>query len=300
MEIHILESPDVMAKRVALSIAILIKNNPGRLVCFAAGDTPLGMLRELIRLQDTGACDLNTMYYVGLDEWVGLGYPDKGSCAQVLIDNFYAPAGIAMEKVRLFNGLTKNLALECNRMNDWIATHGGIFLTILGVGLNGHVGFNEPFTPDKEGCIVVELDVDTIAVSEKYFGEKIQVSTGITLGLGTLHNSENLYVLASGKHKGNIIKKAFGEEPTSAVPASLLQRHTNLIVVLDKDASTELIRYGKSEEVKNEAKRILQSGVMEKSKAFILREGNALAPGTPIPNVNAIYEAAEEFGYYNG
>jgi len=240
MEIKIHESADLMAKSVAWSIAMLIKQNPERLVCFAAGDTPMGILRELVRLQQKGVCDLNTMNYVGLDEWVGLGYPDKGSCAQVLVDNFYAPAGITMERIRLFNGLAKDLALECNRMNDWITMHGGIFLAVLGVGLNGHVGFNEPYTPDKKECIVVDLDGITIAVSEKYFGRNIQVSAGITIGLGMLLNSQNLYVLASGQHKASIIKKAFGEEPSFAVPASLLQRHVNLIVVLDKDASTEL------------------------------------------------------------
>jgi len=238
MEIHIVESPDVMAKRVALSIAMLIEENPGKLVCFAAGDTPLGMLRELVRLQQNGVCDLNTMYYVGLDEWVGLGYPDKGSCAQVLIDNFYAPAGITMERVRLFNGLAKDIPLECNRMNDWIAMHKAIFLTVLGVGLNGHVGFNEPYTPETEGCIAVKLDNTTISVSDKYFGTKIEVTSGITIGIKTLLKTENLFVLASGKHKACIVKKAFSEKPSDAIPASLLQSHTNLIVVLDNDASS--------------------------------------------------------------
>lgn len=240
MEISILESADIMAKRVALSISMLIKENPGKLVCFAAGDTPMGMLRELLRLQQIGACNLNSMYYVGLDEWVGLGYNDKGSCQQVLRDNFYDPACIDKDRFRLFDGKAEDIDKECEAMNEWITLHGGIFLAVLGVGLNGHVGFNEPFAPDKEGCFSIKLDGVTADVSEKYFGKKVNVTSGITIGWRTLLNAENLYILASGKHKAHIVKKAFTEETSVSVPASLMRKNRMLKVVLDKEAASEL------------------------------------------------------------
>ncbi|MBT9149700.1 MAG: Glucosamine-6-phosphate deaminase 1 [Dehalococcoidia bacterium] len=240
MEIHVLESPDVLAKRVALSIALLIRNYPGRLICFAAGDTPMGMLRELVSLQQCGACNLNSMYYIALDEWVGLGYSDKGSCSQVLRDNFYDPACIEKNRFRLFDGMAEDIDAECSAMNDWIKIHGGIFLAVLGIGLNGHIGFNEPYAPDEEGCFSIKLDEMTKDISEKYFGKKMQVNTGITIGWRTLLNSENLYVLASGKHKAQIVKKAFTGELSHSIPASLLRRNENLKVVLEKEAASDL------------------------------------------------------------
>jgi 6-phosphogluconolactonase/glucosamine-6-phosphate isomerase/deaminase len=240
MEIDILESADVMAEKVALSVVSLIKQNPGKLVCFAAGDTTLGMLHELVRQQQIGACNLNTMYYVGLDEWVGLGYNDIGSCVQVLRDNFYIPACIGRERFRMFEGMANDLDKECEAMNEWIALHGGIFLAVLGIGLNGHIGFNEPYAPDKEGCFTIKLDRTTIDVSEKYFSQKIQVTSGVTIGWRTLLKSENLYVLASGNHKSHIVKKVFAEEPSVSIPASLMRKNKMLKVVLDKEAASEL------------------------------------------------------------
>jgi 6-phosphogluconolactonase/glucosamine-6-phosphate isomerase/deaminase len=180
------------------------------------------------------------MYYVGLDEWVGLGYNDKGSCVQVLRDNFYVPACIDKERFRLFDGKAKDIDKECEAMNEWLKLHGGIFLSVLGIGLNGHIGFNEPYAPDKEGCFSIELDRMTIDVSEKYFSEKMQIASGITIGWRTLLNAENLYVLASGKHKAHIVKKAFAEEPSVSVPASLMRKNRMLKVVLDEEAASEL------------------------------------------------------------
>jgi len=240
MNIQIFKNEKDMGNSIAQAIAAIIKQNPGRLICFAAGDTPLGMLRELLVLQDNGFCDLRTMYYAGLDEWVGLGYEDKGSCVQVMKDTFYIPAGIPTDHIGLFDGLSKDLDHECRKMDRWIKLHGGIFLSVLGVGMNGHIGFNEPFTPDNEGCFSVGLDETTKAVSEKYFGKRIPVVTGITIGWRTLIESEHLFVMASGSKKASIIKKAFTEKPSIAVPASLTKHNKNLIVALDKDAASEL------------------------------------------------------------
>jgi glucosamine-6-phosphate isomerase len=240
MDIQIYETTEEMSVKTAAKVAVIIRENPGRLVCFAAGDTPIGMLRELIRLQEKGECDLSAMYYAGLDEWVGLDYNQKGSYIQVMNDLFYTPAGIPRSHINIFDGVAHNIKEECSKMDSWINAHGGIFLAVLGVGLNGHIGFNEPFGPDKQGCFVIALDETTKRVSEKYFGERLPVSFGITIGWRTLFQSQHLFVIAAGSHKSAIIEKAFSGETCAAVPASLLQTHTNLIVALDKEASGRL------------------------------------------------------------
>lgn len=240
MDIRIYDSPAEMAEKTAWSVASLIRQNPGRLICFAAGDTPLGMLRGLVRLQEEGGCDLRSMYYAGLDEWIGLGYGDKGSCAQVMKDAFYTPAGIPPEHMCIFDGLAQDADAECRKMEGWIKARGGLFLTVLGVGMNGHIGFNEPFGPDREGCFTIALDATTRAVSEKYFGKSLPVTAGITIGWRTLLTSERMFVLASGKNKASIIEQAFAGKPSSAVPASRTQEHGSLVVALDKEAAARL------------------------------------------------------------
>jgi len=240
MLIQIYETSGEMSVNTASKVAAIIKENPGRLVCFAAGDTPIGMLRELIRLQEKGECDLSSMYYAGLDEWIGLDYRHKGSCAQVMNDQFYVPAGIPQRQINIFNGSADVIKQECIKMNEWINAHGRIYLSVLGIGLNGHIGFNEPFGSDEEGCFEVALDETTKRVSEKYFGKRLPVSSGVTIGWRTLYESQHLFVIASGSHKSAIIKKAFTMLPSAAVPASLLQKHSNLTLALDKEAASEL------------------------------------------------------------
>jgi glucosamine-6-phosphate isomerase len=240
MLFQIFETSEKMSINTASKVAAIIRENPGRLVCFAAGDTPIGMLCELIRLQEKGKCDLSSMYYAGLDEWVGLDYWQKGSCAQVMNDLFYFPARIPESRINIFNGNASDIKEECKKMNEWINIHGGIYLTVLGIGLNGHIGFNEPFGPDEEGCFDIALDETTKRVSEKYFGKRLSVSYGITIGWRTLYKSQHVFVIAAGSHKSAIIKKAFTAKPSAAVPASLLQKHSDLTVALDKEAACEL------------------------------------------------------------
>jgi len=176
--------------------------------------------------------DLAGVYYVGLDEWVGLGYDDKGSCKQVMSDNFYTPAKIPPERMRVFDGLAEPEA-ECEEIGKWIAERGGIGLALLGVGMNGHVGFNEPNGPGGGGAIVVPLDDTTKAVSVKYFGRTLPVTQGVTISLATLKQARKIIVMASGGKKREIIRKSFCFEPTPTIPASFLQDHSDLTLLTD-------------------------------------------------------------------
>ena len=252
-------------------VAEFVRGNPGALLCLAAGDTPLGAFAELVRMQDAGEVDLGSVYYAGLDEWVGLGKEDRGSCWKVMYENFYGPARIPKERMKVFDGLAENAGRECGEMDEWVKGHGGIGLTLLGVGMNGHVGFNEPdagvnagtatayddtgvnagtatayndagdnspgrlVVPDRLESLsyVVELDGTTRAVSVKYFGEVRRVSHGMTISLRALRQARKIIVMASGERKREIVRKAFCSEPTPEVPASMLQGHPDLILLTD-------------------------------------------------------------------
>jgi 6-phosphogluconolactonase/glucosamine-6-phosphate isomerase/deaminase len=225
-----------LCEAVAQAAAAWIRAHPGALVCLAAGDTPLPAYARLVELQREGRVDLSSVFYVGLDEWVGLGYDDRGSCLQVMTDAFYAPAGIPPARRRVFDGLA-DPATECRAVDHWISDHGGIGFTLLGIGMNGHIGFNEPGAPDQDGCILVDLDATTRAVSIKYFGTARPVRQGVSVSARTLARAGTVFLMASGAKKAPIVAKVLAGAPHEEVPAARLVGHPGLQFFLDKDAA---------------------------------------------------------------
>ena len=225
-----------LSRRCAEVIAAFIRENRDSLLCLAAGDTPLGAYAQLVTMQASGEVDLSSVYYAGLDEWVGLGPKDKGSCYQVMFDHLYGPARIPGERLHVFNGLGDPV-LECKAMNQWLADRGPLALAVVGVGMNGHIGFNEPDVPAVDGAIMVSLDTVTKTVSTKYFGAERPVTMGITIGLNTLYQAQRILVLASGEKKAPVIQEAFYGPKTPSIAASMLQDHRNLTLLLDTYAA---------------------------------------------------------------
>lgn len=251
MQIIVKRDHEEISRTVAEQIAAYINKNPGALINLAAGDTPLRAYELLIELQREGAVDLSSVYYVGLDEWVGLGYAVRGSCAQVMQDGFYGPAGIDPVRICAFDG-TADVKSECERVSDFISAHGGIGLTVLGVGLNGHIGFNEPRYEHKEIgvsgetglkrdseetvglCRIVDLDEVTRAVSVKYFDSPLPVEQGVTVSLETLADAKQVILMATGAKKSDIMNRVINGEKSEAVPASMLKDHQGLVVCVDE------------------------------------------------------------------
>lgn len=234
MKIWIEDTPETLAAEVAAYIAGYIRRHPGALMCFAAGDTPLQMLARLVQMQAQGEVDLASARYVGLDEWQGIGYETKGSCCQVMRDCFYTPAAIPEERMLLWNGKAEEPQAECARVDAWIERCGGIGLALLGVGMNGHIGFNEPGAPVQPACQVVALDAVTATVGQKYFGGAECPSHGMTIGLPRLLQADEAMLMATGAKKAPVMRKALCEPVSAETPASQLQRHPKLTVCLDR------------------------------------------------------------------
>jgi 6-phosphogluconolactonase/glucosamine-6-phosphate isomerase/deaminase len=237
MEIIVKPDAAALSEAVADRAAAFINRNPGALVCLAAGDTPLPAYRRLIALQAEGAVDLSSVYYVGLDEWVGLGRETRGSCLQVMYDGFYGPAGIPEDRIVAWNGLNRDIEGEIARIEAWIEVRGGIAFTILGIGMNGHVGFNEPGTGLPLGCIRVELDETTRRVSKKYFDSPLPVESGVGVGAGELKKAREILLVASGAHKAEVALRVAKGAPDASVPASLMADHPNIFFMLDEKAA---------------------------------------------------------------
>lgn len=150
------------------------------------------------------------------------------------------PLHVPQENLFFFDGRKEDLESECQQAESFIARHGGIDATILGLGLNGHVGMNEPGTPVSARTHVTTLDPITAQTGQKYFKEARSLSEGITLGLGTILDSKNIFLLVSGAKKASIVKMVLEGEISEKVPASMLRRHPGLRVYLDKEAASWL------------------------------------------------------------
>ncbi len=226
-----------MSQQAAELIIRQVKQKPNSLLCFAAGNTPLGTFSSLVEAVHEGRINFDQCKFISLDEWVGLGASDEGSCRQTLDHYLFERCGIKEHQIHFFNGTSDDLDSECQAMDDFIRSHGTIDLLLLGVGMNGHLGFNEPYADFEGVSHVAELDSITKQVSVKYFPGQQDVQKGITLGIKHLMQAEMVILIADGDKKADIIKTALQHEITNEVPVTVLQRHPNVYVYMDEAAA---------------------------------------------------------------
>ncbi|WP_088810687.1 MULTISPECIES: glucosamine-6-phosphate deaminase [unclassified Listeria] len=234
---------DDKAVAIAISnqIESLLQEKPDALICIAGGDTPLKTMAELVRRNKNGQIDFSKAYFVGLDEWVGLGHETKGSCRQTLYDYFYDQLeNINPDHICFFDGKAKNLAVECKRIDHFIDERGGIDFILLGIGMNGHIGFNEPGVPVDVNAHVVELDDVTKKVMSKYFDQDLPLTNGISLGMKQIKQAKEIIVAATGSKKAEIVELTMNSEPTANIPATLLKNATSTQFFVDQEAGARV------------------------------------------------------------
>ncbi len=170
-----------------------IQQNPAALLCFPSGETPTGLLQYLVRYARSGKADFSRCRFVGLDEWVGLGPQDEGSCQHYMYTHFFNPAGIRPNQIQFFDTQVPDLAAECQRIDEYIFKNGPIDLMLIGVGLNGHLGLNEPGVSFDRYSHLQVLDDTTKTVGQKYFKQPTALKEGITLGLQHLMDAKTAH-----------------------------------------------------------------------------------------------------------
>ncbi len=240
MEIRVFPGYAEMCSAAAGFILDRVRQKAGSLVCLPSGDTPTGILRELVRASREGRADFSQCRFVGLDEWTGLSGKDAGSCRHYLDEHFFFPLSIRPEQIVFFDGSAADLAEECERINGYIRKYGPIDLAMVGVGVNGHVGLNEPGTDPGLYAHVSVLQDQTKQVALKYFAEKVSLSQGITLGPRHLLECGTLLMIASGTGKAAVMARALEQAVTPDCPAGLIQEHADGHVFLDSEAAAEL------------------------------------------------------------
>jgi glucosamine-6-phosphate isomerase len=210
------------------------------LVCLPSGNTPIHFCRFLVdHYKRTGTTP--DWDFIGLDEWVGVPSTEKGSCRYFFDEHLFGPLGIPEERISFFNGMAEDITVEQRKAEAVIDAHGGLDIVVLGIGANGHLGFNEPGSDAGLKTLVTDLEAVTLKSGESYFaGPRNMPTQGITLGLATLMNARHVLVIANGTHKTLVVEKMVKGPRTNMLPASLLQDHAACTLYLDAAASGRL------------------------------------------------------------
>ncbi len=240
MKLAVYKDYETLSSHVADEIIAAVKAKPNATLCLGAGHTPGPAYRMLAEKAKKASVNFSNVTFVGLDEWVGIPGANKGSCEYFLNEHLFLPLGIQSSQINLFDGMSNDLKGECEKMNEVIEDRGGIDLMVVGVGMNGHIGFNEPGIPFDLFAHVVGLDATTQTVGQKYFEEEMKLQRGITLGMMHLLQSKKVIMMANAVKKARVIQRALEEAISLEMPASIIQKHSNALVMLDQDAASLL------------------------------------------------------------
>jgi glucosamine-6-phosphate isomerase len=238
--IQIYKDYEALSEAAAEYVVDLLAEKPDAVLCLPSGSTPLGMFKILAEKSKAGEVDFSKCTFVGLDEWVGMGPDDEGSCRYWIDRDFLHPIGFRDDQIVYFNAKSTDLPSECDRVNQAIAELGGLDLMVLGVGMNGHLALNEPGTSFESYAHLSTLDPITAEVGQKYFTKDTPLTEGITLGLRHAREARQLIVMASGQLKADVMKRALEGEVSEDFPASLVQQVEGALVLLDKAAARRL------------------------------------------------------------
>ncbi len=241
MKVIICADAEEMSKQGAEIFADRIKAKPDLVLGLATGGTPEGMYRELARLNKDGQLDFSQVKTFNLDEYAALPPTHDQSYRYFMNKNLFDLVNINKENTHVPDGEAPDLEKHCQEYEDAIQAAGGIDLQLLGIGVNGHVAFNEPGSPRDSRTRVVELDEITRQANSRFFSSIDEVpGQALSMGIGTINEAREIMLLASGENKADAIAKTLEGPVTEEVPASLLRDHANVTFILDKAAASKL------------------------------------------------------------
>ena len=241
MRVYVAEDYTGMSRKAANILSAHVILNPSCVLGLATGSTPIGTYKQLIDWYNKGDLDFADVHTVNLDEYVGLSPEHDQSYRYFMQTNLFDHINIKRENTNVPNGLAEDLDAECARYNQVIRDLGGIDIQVLGMGHNGHIGFNEPGHAFELETHAVDLTQTTIDANARFFASKDEVPRrAVTMGIKSIMQAKQILVVVSGADKADIVKAAFTGPVTPAVPASILQMHPNVVLVGDKAALSKL------------------------------------------------------------
>lgn len=240
MKILIAENIEKFDTLGADIIAKVIKEKPSATIGFATGSTPIGLYQKLIDYYNNGELSFKDITTFNLDEYVGLDKTHDQSYYYFMQENLFGNVDINQDKVNFLSGVASDIEAECKRYDSLLEAN-PIDVQILGIGANGHIGFNEPATPFNAQTREVKLTAKTIQDNSRFFESIDDVPTSaVTMGITEIMNAKKIILLANGINKADAVYKMIKGEVSTDCPASVLQLHNDVTIILDKAAASKL------------------------------------------------------------
>lgn len=240
LQLEVVADYDALSKRGADIFAEVIRRKPDATVVLATGNSPMGLYGELVARQERGEIDTSQLRIFQLDEYLGLGGDHPHSLYGWMARTFLQPLGISEDRVVRIPGDTKSPEATAKAYEDALAAAGGLDFSLLGLGPNGHIGFNEPPSEPDAPTRVLDLTESSIASNIPYWGaDDVVPRQALTAGMTVLLAARQTLLIVSGTHKHEILRRALKEPLTPEVPASYLRQASNVTVLADKAAWPE-------------------------------------------------------------
>ncbi len=237
MKLILCKTYEEISSAAADEIAELMQLNNHCTLGLATGSTPVGMYKQLVRRYKRGELDFSRVTTFNLDEYYPISQSNEQSYYHFMHENLFNHVNINPENINIPNGSAPDAKEECRAYEDKLTANGLIDLQVLGIGQNGHIGFNEP-----DGCLyasthITELTESTIAANSRFFENEEDVpKRALTMGIGTILKSKKILLLANGKNKHEAIAALLDDKITTAIPATILKTHPNVILICDEEA----------------------------------------------------------------
>lgn len=228
---------EAVATAAAQRIVWEVNRKPDLVMCLPTGRTPLLTYSKLVELYRAGKVSFAQAHILNVDEYVGLGAGDVGSFADYMEKNLFCHIDIARENRHIPNGRAVNHEAEARRYDELIKSLGGIDFMVLGVGANGHVGFNEPGSYPDNTTHVASLSAETIATNRPDLPVDFQPEKAITIGLKTILDAHGILLLAAGVSKARPLEQLLGNGSVAEWPVAILRQRKNVTVFVDRDAT---------------------------------------------------------------
>ena len=242
MRVIIKDNPIEISHEAAELIVKQINKDHGSVLGFATGASPVETYKRIIEKYEAGEVSLKYITTFNLDEYVGLSQDNVNSYYYFMQDNLFGKTDVDKNRINFLSGEAEDLEAECKRYYNRIKECGGIDIQLLGIGTNGHIGFNEPGDDFKDGPFLVKLTQSTIDSNKKYFEAVGTEMPGyaLTMGVGDIMRAKKIVLIATGKSKAKAIKALVEGEVTPECPASILKLHSDVTIFLDKESASLL------------------------------------------------------------
>lgn len=241
MRILVCKNYEDMSKKAAQMILSQVTLKPNSVLGLATGSTPMGMYKELVNMYKNSLIDFSEVTTFNLDEYYKLPITNSQSYHYFMHENLFNHINIKKDNIHIPNGMVKDIESECERYDNFIKDSGGIDIQVLGIGHNAHIGFNEPTINFERGTHLVDLKESTIEANARFFETIEDVpKKAITMGTGSIFKARKIMLLACGEGKAEAIYNTVHGKVTPEVPASILQFHNDIVLILDEAAASKL------------------------------------------------------------